>query len=446
MIARRAVLALLARIRSGRLTVCEGGRRHVFGSGTPQATVVVRSPGAWTAALRGSRGLAESYAAGQWDSPDLTAVIRVAARNLGGLDRLRRRLAPVLAPWQRARGLVERNTPARSRRDIAAHYDLGNDLFELMLDPTMMYSAALFARRDMTLEEASRAKLDRICDKLDLGPGDDVVEIGTGWGGFAIHAAATRGCRVTTTTLSREQRALALERVRDAGLSDRVSVLLQDYRELTGAYDKLVSIEMIEAVGWRDFPTFFERCSELLEPDGTMLLQAIAIDDRAYGVEKDSASFIRQIIFPDGCLPSVEVIAHCVAGHTDLRFLDLEDISAHYVPTLRAWRDNLERSAGELTRRGFDEKFQRLWRFYLAYCEAGFAERRIRDVQVLLAKPEFREEVGFELQVSGFESRSPDSKPDTRNSKLLHGMNLEQVRAPSLSRRKAGSDSDPVSR
>jgi len=386
-IARRAVLALLARIHSGRLTVCEGGRRHVFGSGTPQATVVIRSPRAWTAALRGSRGLAEAYAAGEWDSPDLTAVIRVAARNLGGLDRLRRRLAPVLAPWQRARGLVERNTPARSRRDIAAHYDLGNDLFELMLDPTMMYSAALFARRDMTLEEASRAKLDRICDKLDLGSGDDVVEIGTGWGGFAIHAASTRGCRVTTTTLSREQRALALERVRDAGLSDRVSVLLQDYRELAGAYDKLVSIEMIEAVGWKDFGTFFGRCASLLRPEGAMALQAITIDDRLYEAEKATRSFMKTLIFPHGCLPSVEVLARSVARHSDLRVVDLEDITAHYPETLRHWRANVEAASERLAQLGYDERFQRLWRLYLCFCEAGFAERRIGDVQVVLAKP-----------------------------------------------------------
>ncbi len=390
MSARRAVLALLARIHSGRLTVCEGGRRHVFGSGTPQATVVVRSPRAWTAALRGSRGLAEAYAAGEWDSPDLTAVIRVAARNLGGLDRLRRRLAPLLAPWQRARGLVERNTPARSRRDIAAHYDLGNDLFELMLDPTMMYSAALFARRDMTLEEASRAKLDRICDKLDLGPGDDVVEIGTGWGGFAIHAAATRGCHVTTTTLSREQRALALERVRDAGLSDRVSILLQDYRELTGAYDKLVSIEMIEAVGWKDFGTFFGRCASLLRPEGAMALQAITIDDRLYEAEKATRSFMKTLIFPHGCLPSVEVLARSVSRHGDLRVVDLEDITAHYPETLRHWRANVEAAGDRLAQLGYDERFQRLWRLYLCFCEAGFAERRIGDVQLVLAKPRWQ--------------------------------------------------------
>jgi cyclopropane-fatty-acyl-phospholipid synthase len=314
----------------------------------------------------------------------------VAARNLGGLDRLKRRFAVALAPWQRARGLVERNTPARSRRDIAAHYDLGNDLFELMLDPTMMYSAALFERRDMTLEEASRAKLDRICDKLDLGPHDHVVEIGTGWGGFAIHAAATRGCRVTTTTLSAEQRALALERVRAAGLEDRVTVLLEDYRELRGAFDRLVSIEMIEAVGWRDFGTFFGCCSALLRPGGAMALQAITIDDRLYEAEKASRSFIKTLIFPHGCLPSIEVIARSASRHGDLRIVDLEDITAHYPETLRRWRANVEAARGRLAELGYGERFQRLWRLYLSFCEAGFAERRIGDIQVVLAKPRWR--------------------------------------------------------
>jgi cyclopropane-fatty-acyl-phospholipid synthase len=386
MIARAAVLGLLGRIESGRLTVIEDGRRHVFGSGSPQATVIVRSPRLWAAVLSGGRGLASSYAAGLWDSPDLTAVIRVAARNLGGLDRLRRRLAPV----SRARALSRRNSPARSRRDIAAHYDLGNDLFELMLDPTMMYSSAVFSRRGMTLEEASRAKLDRICDKLDLGPGDHVLEIGTGWGGLAVHAAATRGCRVTTTTLSREQHEEAQQRVRAAGLSDRVTVLRQDYRELTGVYDKLVSVEMIEAVGWKDFGTFFARCAALLRPSGVMALQAITIDDRLYEAEKASRSFMNTLIFPNGCLPSLEVIARHVARDSDMQMVSLEDITPHYAETLRHWRSNVEAAGGRLGGLGYDERFQRLWRLYLSFCEAGFAERRIASVQVVLAKPRWR--------------------------------------------------------
>jgi cyclopropane-fatty-acyl-phospholipid synthase len=393
MIARRIVIALLERIESGQLTLVEGGRRRVFGAGSPQATVVVHDPAVWPAALRGGRGLAESYVDGLWDSPDLTAVIRIAARNLHGLDAIRRRLAPLRPPRRR-------NTPRRARRDIAAHYDLGNDLFGLMLDETMMYSSAIFERRDMTLAEASRAKLDRICDKLGLERSDHVLEIGTGWGGFAVHAAATRGCRVTTTTLSREQRDLALERVHDAGLSDRVTILLDDYRHLTGRYDKLASIEMIEAVGWRDFGTFFERCSSLLQPDGVMALQAIVIDDRLYAAEKASRSFMNSLIFPNGCLPSVEVIARNVARRTDMQIVDLEDITPHYVETLRRWRANVEAGAEKLAAMGYDERFMRLWRLYLSFCEAGFFERRIGDVQVVLAKPRWRGDAGLSVALA----------------------------------------------
>jgi cyclopropane-fatty-acyl-phospholipid synthase len=385
--ARRIALALLARMQEGSLTIVEGGRRIELGSGAPHATVDVHSPATWTALLRGSRGLAESYADGLWDTPDLVALIRVAARNAGQLDAPRRHLTPLREPYQRARSALVRNTPRRSRRDISAHYDLGNDFFALMLDPTMMYSGARFERPSMTLEEASIAKLELVCEKLELGPRDHVVEIGTGWGGFAVYAARTRGCRVTTTTLSQEQRALALERVRAAGVEDRVTVLAQDYRELSGRFDKLVSIEMIEAVGWKDFGTFFARCSELLEPNGAMLLQAITIDDRAYAVERASRSFIRTHIFPNGCLPSIEVIARCLARRTDLRMAHMEDLGPDYAETLRRWRANVERHDERLGELGYDARFRRLWRMYLCYCEAGFVERRIGVAQMVLAKP-----------------------------------------------------------
>jgi cyclopropane-fatty-acyl-phospholipid synthase len=381
---------LLSRIQVGTLLVAEGEQRRAFGTGAPAATVHVRSPRAWAMLLRGSRGLAESYAQGLWDSPDLTAVIRVAARNAHRLDRLRMALAPLLAPAQRARALALRNTRGRSRRDIAAHYDLGNELFALMLDPTMMYSCALFERPEMSLREASLAKLEQVCNKLDLGPRDHVLEIGGGWGGFALHAATTRGCRVTTTTISREQYDYTLTQVRRAGLTDRVTVLREDYRDLRGSFDKLVSIEMIEAVGWRHLDEFFARCSRLLAPDGLMLLQAITIDDRAYEAEKAARSFANTYIFPGGCLPSLEVIARALARHTDMQALHLEDLTPHYVETLRRWRANFLASAERLEALGYDERFQRLWTLYLCYCEAGFAERRICDVQLVLAKPQHR--------------------------------------------------------
>jgi cyclopropane-fatty-acyl-phospholipid synthase len=387
-IARRIALGVLARLRAGRLTVVEGPLRLVLGDGRTPALVQVHSPRAWPALLRGSRGMAEAYRDGQWESPDLTAVVRLAARNVSRLDRWRRLITPLRVPLQVLRGMRGRNTAARSRRAIAAHYDLGNELFTLMLDETMMYSSAYFPRADMTLAEASTAKLELICDELALQPADHVLEIGTGWGGFALHAAATRGCRVTTTTISKEQYEHACSRVREAGLESRVTVLCEDYREVRGHYDKLVSIEMIEAVGWRELGTFFARCSKLLSDRGTMLLQSIVVDDRAYHVEKASRSFIRTHIFPDGCLPSLKVIAHCLARRTDMRTVGITDLTPHYAETLRRWRANFER-ATELERLGYDERFRRMWRLYLAYCEAGFEERRIGVAQLMLAKPRF---------------------------------------------------------
>jgi cyclopropane-fatty-acyl-phospholipid synthase len=384
---RLAASLLLRQIHVGSLIITGDGRRRRFGSGAPTATIQINDSRFWRMLLRGSRGLAESYARGWWASPDLVAVIRVAARNAFVIDRVRRATAPFWAPHQRVRALRHRRTRSRSRQDISAHYDLGNDLFERMLDPTMMYSSALFDRPGMTLEQASLAKLDRVCDRLDIGPDDHVLEIGTGWGGFAIRAAGTRGCRVTTTTISREQYEYALEEVRRAGLQDRVRVLMCDYRDLRGHYDKLVSIEMIEAVGWQEIGRFFHRCSELLTAQGAMLLQAITIDDRAYEVEKASKSFIKEYIFPGGCLPSMEVIMHNVARRTDLQAVGLEDFTSSYVETLRRWRENFNAASAELDGLGYDERFQRIWNLYLAYCEGGFAERRICDVQLLLAKP-----------------------------------------------------------
>ncbi|HEX8976033.1 MAG TPA: cyclopropane-fatty-acyl-phospholipid synthase family protein [Solirubrobacteraceae bacterium] len=384
---RLSAQALLGQIRVGRLIVAEGSRTHTFGSGTPAALINVNRPDFWRMLMKGSRGLAESYATGGWDSPDLVAVIRLAARNAVLIDRVRAYTIPFWAPRQRVRAALNRSTRERSRRHIAFHYDLGNELFARMLDPTMMYSCALFERDGMTLEDASLAKLERVCQRLELGPGDHVLEIGTGWGGFAIYAARTRGCRVTTTTISREQRDHAIARVAEAGLSDLVEVIMRDYRDLEGTYDKLVSIEMIEAVGWQHIGTFFQKCSELLTPHGAMLLQAITIDDRAYEVEKASRSFIKEYIFPGGALPSMEVIIRNVARRTDLQTVGLEDITDSYVETLRRWRHNFHAHAGELAELGYDEIFQRMWTLYLAYCEAGFAERRICDVQLLLAKP-----------------------------------------------------------
>jgi cyclopropane-fatty-acyl-phospholipid synthase len=388
-VARRVVLALLRRISVGQLTIHERGRTHLLGpGGTPSATIHVHSPRAWPMLAHGGRGLADAYREGLWDSPDIAAVFRVAARDVTKLDSIRRAVGFARTPWLHVRSGFARNTPMRSRSDISAHYDLGNDMFSLWLDPTMMYSCGVFEHRESTLHEASLRKLEMVCDKLDLAPGDRVVEIGTGWGGFAVHAATTRGCHVTTTTISREQRDLALDRVREAGVEHLVDVRLEDYRHLRGSYDKLVSLEMVEAVGHKDFGTFFSRCSKLLAPNGTMLLQAITIDDRAFDIEKVSRSFIRTYVFPNGCLPSLRVIADNVGRRTDMRTVHLEDLTHHYAETLRRWRSNFDGARDELEELGYDERFRRLWRMYLAYCEAGFAERRIGLVQLVLAKPQ----------------------------------------------------------
>jgi cyclopropane-fatty-acyl-phospholipid synthase len=384
------ILALLGRIEVGTLVIAEGGRHLTVGSGPPAATIEVRDPRFWRSLLRGSRGMAEAFARGWWESPDLVAVIRLAARNSHLIDAPRRRLAFARGPLQLASALGRPATRHRSRRDISAHYDLGNELFSRMLDPTLSYSCAVFERPGMTLQTAQLAKLERICARLELVAGDRVLEIGTGWGALAVYAARTRGCHVTTTTISREQYDYARALVRREGLQDRVTVLMQDYRDVRGRYDKLVSIEMIEAVGWRGTGQFFGTCSDLLESDGAMLLQAITIDDRAYEVEKISGSFIRTYIFPGGSLPSLEVIARNVARRTDMQMLHLDDITRHYVETLRRWRERFTAHAAELDALGYDEAFRRLWTLYLSYCEAGFAERRICDVQLLLGKPRHR--------------------------------------------------------
>jgi cyclopropane-fatty-acyl-phospholipid synthase len=363
------------------------GRRSYGPADAPlAATVRMHDDRLLWALPRGSLAIAEAYAEGAWDCDDLPALVRIGARELPRIDPWRRPFAPIRNAFTR----IPLNTRSNARRHISAHYDSGNDMFRLFLDETMTYSCAVFESPDMTLREAQEAKLDRVCRKLELTPDDHVVEIGTGWGSFALHAAGRYGCRVTTTTISREQHEVAVERVRQAGLQDRVTVLLQDYRDLRGRYDKLVSIEMIEAVGWQYFDEFFGSCARLLEPDGLMLLQAITIPDHLYELEKASRSFIKELIFPAGCLPSVAVIRDCVARVTDLRMLDLEEIGSHYSETLRRWRENFVRSENRLAELGYDRRFRRLWELYFAWCEGGFRERRIGDAQALLGKPSYR--------------------------------------------------------
>ena len=388
-LAERALRARLAQLGHGQITLVDGARRDTFGRTTSRcalhATLHVRDRRFYSeAAFGGSVGAGESFMSGDWAVDDLTALVRILLVNRNVLDGLDSGWSRLAEPARRLLHAAARNTRAGSRRNIAAHYDIGNDFFELFLDPTMMYSCAVFDRGDLSLEQAQIAKLDRLCRKLDLRPGEHLLEIGTCWGALALHAARHYGCRVTTTTISREQHALARERIAAAGLADRITLRLDDYRDLDGRYDKLVSVEMIEAVGHHYFDTFFRRCSELLVPGGTMVLQAITIDDRQYASARDSVDFIKRHIFPGACIPSVTALAQSTARASTLRIVDLEDIGPHYATTLAAWRRNLLANAEQIRARGYPEALLRMWHFYLSYCEGGFVERALGDVQIVL--------------------------------------------------------------
>ncbi len=307
-------------------------------------------------------------------------------QNRAVLDSFEGGLARLVQPVRRVWHAMRRNTRSGSRRNIAAHYDLGNEFFATFLDDTLTYSCGFFERPDMSLREASIAKYDRLCRKLALAPEDHVMEIGTGWGGFALHAATRYGCMVTTTTISREQHRLATERVRSAGLGDRITVLLRDYRDLEGRFDKLVSIEMIEAVGHRFYRGFFRKCAELLKPGGHMALQAITIDPRHYNQARREVDFIKRYIFPGANIPSVPVLRHAAERRAGLSLLHLEDITPHYAETLKRWRENFVARWDRLRALGFSEEFRRLWEFYFCYCEGGFRERFLGDVQMVFAR------------------------------------------------------------
>lgn len=393
--AQKQLLSNLERLETGQIEVLDGDSRLRFGSVSADSdlrvSITVNDPAFYSdIAFGGSVGSAESYMRGEWHCTDLQALIRILLKNrhvLEGLDS-----GSALLKRQVRKGLnwINRNSRKGSRRNIAAHYDLGNEFYSLWLDDTMMYSAAFYETPDTPLEDASVAKLERICKRLDLQPDDHVMEVGTGWGGFALHAAGQYGCKVTTTTISREQFELATQRVRDAGLADRVEVLFKDYRDLDGRYDKLVSIEMIEAVGHEFHEQYFGKCAELLKPDGEMLLQAITIDDGRYESYKKNVDFIKRYIFPGGCLTSITAMADTMTRTTDLRIFNCEDIGAHYATTLRHWHDRFFECVDEVRSLGFSSSFVRMWQFYLCYCEAAFRERAISDVQLHLVKPDAR--------------------------------------------------------
>lgn len=374
--ARGRVEAALGALEEGALFITTGSDTASYRGPRPgpRAEITVLDPRVWQAlAFRGVLGGAEAYMDGWWRAEDLVGVIRVFARNaafFGAIDggsRWQR-------PWLRLLHGLRDNDRAGSRRNIHDHYDLGNDFFASFLDPSLTYSAAVFERPDMTLEDAQTAKYERLCRKLELESSHHVLEIGTGWGGFALHAARTRGCRVTTTTISREQFTLARERIERAGLSDRIEVLLEDYRDLRGRYDRIVSIEMIEAVGHRHLPRFFEVCADRLSPDGAMALQAILVPEHAWEHSKRSVDFIKRHIFPGGQLVGLGAISASLS-RTALRLVHYEDITPHYAETLRRWRERFLASRGQIEALGMDERFVRTWEFYLAYCEGAFHER-----------------------------------------------------------------------
>jgi cyclopropane-fatty-acyl-phospholipid synthase len=393
---RKAVLGRLANLESGQLTVVDRSGAVEFGQVGQlglTANIDVHDRRFYRdLVLGGGIGAAEAYIRGYWESPDLTAAMRVLAQNNGVLAGVETGAARLVRPLRAATNWLRRNTRAGSKRNISAHYDLSNDFFALMLDRTMTYSSGVFPTRESTLEEASIEKYDRICRKLQLTQEDHLLEIGTGWGGFAEHAVKNYGCRVTTTTISDEQHAYAERRLREAEIDQRVTLLKEDYRDLGGAYDKLVSIEMIEAVGEKFLPGYFGKCSQLLKPHGMMCLQAITIPDHRYDGYRKSVDFIQRYIFPGGFLPSMGAIGACLGRATDFRLFHTEDFGLHYADTLAHWRNNFWEAIDAVRSLGFDERFIRTWHYYLCYCEAGFHERQIGVSQLLLTKPACRRE------------------------------------------------------
>ncbi|MCE1117665.1 MULTISPECIES: SAM-dependent methyltransferase [Pseudomonas] len=390
---RNAVLAQLRRVSRGQLRLICNDQQWTFGEAGSalSAEVEILDEAAWgMVAGNGSIGAGEAYIHGYWRSPDLAAVTRLFVANLDVLDAMERGLARFGRPALRLLHAFNRNSRRGARRNILAHYDLGNALFERLLDPTMMYSAAQFDSPEQSLEQAQLNKLERICQKLELKPHDHLLEIGSGWGSLAIHAATHHGCRVTTTTLSQAQYSHTLQRVKALGLERRITVLCEDYRDLRGRFDKLVSIEMIEAVGHRYLPTYFRQCAALLKDEGLMLLQAITIRDQRYAQARRSVDFIQRYIFPGGALPSLSVLLDTASRQTALNLLHMEDFGQDYARTLRHWHDNLRLSRGALSEMGYDDTFQRLWEFYLCYCQGGFEERVIGVAQLLWATPQAR--------------------------------------------------------
>ncbi len=387
--AKNLLFRLLGSLRHGQIVIRDGEEHRIFGNDAVlKAKVCVRDFRFYRQVLfGGSIGAGEAYIDRLWDVDDLTTLSRIMVLNMDVLDRMEGGFGWILQFFRMVEHLARNNSRKGSKRNILAHYDLGNEMYQAFLDPTMMYSSAIYVDDSTSLEEASQYKLETICKNLKLQASDRVIEIGSGWGGFAIYAARNYGCHVTTTTISDAQYAEAEKRIEAAGLSHRITLLHSDYRDLHGKYDKLVSIEMIEAVGRSYLPTFFRKCGELLNDNGMMLLRAITIRDDKYRQYCRSVDFIQKHIFPGGHVPSVSAMLHLMTEQTDMVVRHLEDYGLHYARTLRHWRARFQKAFPRLREFGYDERFKRLWEFYLCYCEGGFEERSISVVHLLASRP-----------------------------------------------------------
>jgi len=388
-LARKRIHAKLEKLEFGFLKIIEAGQTHQFGdSKCSEISLKISDARFWTElALGGNTGGGKAYIDGYWQCDDLVGLIRLLVRNAKTLTDLDGSTLRIVKILDRLRHFANRNTEGGSAENIAAHYDLGNDFFELFLDPSLMYSSAFYPSKDTDLDQAAQAKLERICQKLNLKETDHVLEIGTGWGGFAIYAARNYGCHITTTTISKEQHNLAKARIKEAGLENNVTLLLKDYRALTGHFDKVVSIEMIEAVGHQFLDTYIAQCNRLLKDDGTLVLQAITMKDQHYQKALTQVDFIKKFIFPGGFLPSVNAISDALTRVSDLQIVHLEDIGYHYAKTLEDWRHRFIDKLDRVREQGYPESFIRMWTFYLCYCEGSFREAYIGTVQIVANKP-----------------------------------------------------------
>ena len=390
-VARKIIFSHFNRIKEGEITVIEKSAHITFGEITAnfpvKATIEIQNPKMYLDIVaKGLNGSADAFIKGWWTCDNLTNLVRIFTRNRDAANQFESGIAN-LAIWiMKLSHSCRRNNLKKSLRNIHAHYDLGNDFFSTFLDDTRMYSCAIFSKPESSLHEASITKIDRICKKLNLSPADHLLEIGTGWGGFALHAAKHYGCRVTSTTISKEQFVFTENLIKENGLQDQITILKKDFRQLDGQFDKLVSIEMIEAIGYKLYKTFFQKCSQLLKPEGLLVIQAITITDNLFEESKDFIDFIKQYIFPGSCIPSITALC-TAATSSDIKLFHLEDITPHYARTLKEWRINFLKNNKQVKDLGFTNAFIRMWLFYLCYCEGGFIERQIGNVQMVFTKP-----------------------------------------------------------